>query len=154
MIKHKYNVYGISCVESSLFTGICVADDIIKAIELFRENQYSVWNIERKEQVNAKEEIGIKNIKILGGYSAESRSFQEIFDEVDKSITSDELFRNGEIVEDSAGYESYYSDAPGGTDNRVRIIKLNEKYYVYKEKVEINSDLSEKSECTAFYELK
>lgn len=154
MIKHRYEVIGIDGNTGSLFSGTCISDDIIKSIQLFREKRYSVWNIERKEQVNANEEIGIKSVKILGGYSADSKSFQEIFDEVDKSITSDELFRNGETVEDSGEYDSWYSDAPGGTYNRVRIVKLNEKYYVYKEKNVVNSDLSEKIECTAFYELK
>ena len=37
MTKHKYSVYGVSCVGGSLFTGTCVADDIIKAIETYRE---------------------------------------------------------------------------------------------------------------------
>lgn len=154
MIKHRYEVSGIDGNTGSLFSGTCIADDIIKAIQLFRENRYSVWNIKRKEQVNANEEIGIKSVKILGGYSVDSKSFQEILDEVDKSITSDELFRNGEIIDDSGEYDNWYSDAPGGTYNRVRIIKLNEKYYVYKEKIMINNDSSEKSECIAFYELK
>jgi len=154
MIKHIYEVNGIDGNTGSLFSGICISDDIVRAIQLFRENRYSVWNIERKEQVNANEEIGVKSVKILGGYSADSKSFQEILDEVDKSITSDELFRNGEIIEDSAGYESYYSDAPGGEYHRVRIIKLDEKHYVYKEKIVINNDLTENPECVAFYELK
>lgn len=79
MFKHKYNVYGISCVGGSLFTGTCVADDIIKAIELFRDKKCSVWNIERKEQVNADTEIGITNMNILGGYSAEGKSRTNIY---------------------------------------------------------------------------
>lgn len=79
MIKHKYNVYGVSCVGGSLFNGSCVADDIIKAIELFREKQCSVWNIERKEQVSADTEIGIKSLNILGGYSAEGKSKVNIY---------------------------------------------------------------------------
>ena len=79
MIKHKYNVYGVSCVGGSLFNGSCVADDIIKAIELFREKQCSVWNIERKEQVSADTEIGIKSLNILGCYSAEGKSRANIY---------------------------------------------------------------------------
>lgn len=79
MIKHKYSVYGVSCVGGSLFNGTCVADDIIKAIELFREKQCSVWNIERKEQVSADTEIGIKSLNILGGYSAEGKSRANIY---------------------------------------------------------------------------
>ena len=79
MIKHKYSVYGVSCVGDSLFNGTCVADDIIKAIELFREKQCSVWNIERKEQVSADTEIGIKSLNILGGYSAEGKSRANIY---------------------------------------------------------------------------
>lgn len=59
--------------------GSCVADDIIKAIELFREKQCSVWNIERKEQVSADTEIGIKSLNILGGYSAEGKSRVNIY---------------------------------------------------------------------------
>lgn len=78
-IKHKYSVYGVSCVGGSLFTGTCVADDIIKAIELFRERQCSVWNIERKEQVSADATIEITSLNILGGYSAEGKSRVNIY---------------------------------------------------------------------------
>ena len=154
MIKYRYEVSGVDGNTGSLFSGICISDDIIKAIQLFRENRYSVWNIERKEQVHANQEIGIKILNILSGYSAKGKSFQEIFEEVDNSITSDELFRNGEIVEDSGEFDYWYSDVPGGTYNRIRIVKLKEKYYVYREKITINNDSSEKAECTAFYELK
>ena len=78
-IKHNYSVYGVSCVGGSLFTGTCVADDIIKAIELFREKQCSVWNIERKEQVSADATIEITSLNILGGYSAEGKSRVNIY---------------------------------------------------------------------------
>ena len=70
MTKHKYNVYGIA-QEGWIFNGTCVSDDIIKAIEMFREEGYSTWNIERKEQVRANEKIEIKNINILDKYSTE-----------------------------------------------------------------------------------
>lgn len=113
-----------------------------------------MWNIERQEQVSKSEDIGIKSLHIIGGYSKTNKSFEEILDDVDKSITSDELFKNGEIIEDSEEYEAYYSDAPGGTYNRVRIFKLDGKFYVYKEIIIIDNNSSEKSECTAFYELK
>lgn len=65
MIKHIYNVYGISCVDGVQFIGTCVSDDIIHAIKLFRKNDYSVWEIKRKEQVNANETMEIKFIKKL-----------------------------------------------------------------------------------------
>lgn len=78
-IKHNYSVYGVSCVGGSLFTGTCVSDDIIKAIELFREKQCSVWNIERKEQVSADATIEITSLNILGGYSAEGKSRVNIY---------------------------------------------------------------------------
>lgn len=71
MTKHRFDVCGVSCTGGNLFTGVCVADDIIKAIELFRKNHYSVHNIEMKEQVHADEEIGIKNINILHIYPVE-----------------------------------------------------------------------------------
>lgn len=79
MIKHIYNVYGIASECGSLFTGTCVSDDIINAIELFRKNGYSVWNIKRGEQVNNNLENSIKNINIFGGYSAESKSERNIY---------------------------------------------------------------------------
>lgn len=79
MIKHKYSVCGVSCVGGSLFNGTCVADDIIKAIEIFREKQCSVWNIERKEQVSADATIEITSLNILGGYSAEGKSRVNIY---------------------------------------------------------------------------
>lgn len=55
MTKHKYNVYGVFQAGGSLFSGTCVSDDIVKVIEMFREEGYSIWNIERKEQVRADE---------------------------------------------------------------------------------------------------
>lgn len=70
MIKYKYNVYGIA-QEGWIFNGTCVSNDIIKAIEMFREEGYSTWSIERKEQVCANEKIEIKNINILDKYSTE-----------------------------------------------------------------------------------
>lgn len=36
MIKHRYKVSGISTTGDFLFSGSCVSDDIIKAIQLFR----------------------------------------------------------------------------------------------------------------------
>lgn len=65
MAKHIYRVYGISCVEGVQFIGTCVSYDIVHAIELFRKNNYSVWEIKRKEQVNANETMEIKFIKQL-----------------------------------------------------------------------------------------
>ena len=59
MTKHKYSVYGVFQIGGSLFMGTCVSDDIVKAIEMFREKGYFIWNIERKEQVQADEQIGI-----------------------------------------------------------------------------------------------
>lgn len=64
-IKHKYSVYGVSRVGDS-FTGTCVADDIIKAIELFKEKECSVLNIERKERVDVDATIEITSLNILG----------------------------------------------------------------------------------------
>lgn len=74
MSKHKYEVSGITALEGYRFSGKCVASDIIKAIQLFYENGYFVWKIEKKEQVNCDEEIGIKSINMLGVYSATGKS--------------------------------------------------------------------------------
>lgn len=65
MTKHKYSVYGVSNIGRLFFSGTCVSDDIDKAIEMFREQGYSICNIERKEQVRADEQIGIRNVNIL-----------------------------------------------------------------------------------------
>lgn len=46
---------------------------------MFREKGYSIWNIERKEQVRANEQIGIRNINILGGYSADWNNKNNIY---------------------------------------------------------------------------
>ena len=51
-----------------MFTGTCVSDNIIRAIEvieLFRKEGYSVHSIERKEQVNADAEMQILSTKII-----------------------------------------------------------------------------------------
>lgn len=79
MTKHKYSVYGVFQMDGSLFSGTCVSDDIVKVIEMFREKGYSIWNIERKEQVRANEQIGIRNINILGGYSADWNNKNNIY---------------------------------------------------------------------------
>ena len=79
MIKHKYNVYGICQIEGSLFSGTCVSDDIVKAIKMFRENGYSIWNIERKERVRNDEQIGIRNVNILDKYSTEEKNRSNIY---------------------------------------------------------------------------
>lgn len=65
MIRHQYIVYGVYSLEGFLFTGACVSDDIMNAINLFREKGYSVWNIERGNQVKQDEPIGIQNISII-----------------------------------------------------------------------------------------
>lgn len=77
-----------------------------------------------------------------------------ILKDIDKSVTSYELFIDGEIIDDSGEYDQYYSDSPGGCYHRLRIVKHNGKFYVYKEKITVERDMSEKSECIAFYELK
>ena len=121
MTKHKYNVYGVFQAGGSLFSGTCVSDDIVKVIEMFREEGYSIWNIERKEQVRADEQIGIRNTNILGGYSAEGNNKNNIYglykqvmknkpDAIDKINTLDEekqilkmitgnIYINGKIYE-------------------------------------------------------
>lgn len=121
MIKHKYSVYGVFKIGGSLFSGTCVSDDIVKAIKMFREKGYSIWNIERKEQVRADAQIGIRNINILGGYSAEGNNKNNIYglykqiiknkpDAIDKINTLDEakqilkmitenIYINGKIYE-------------------------------------------------------
>ena len=101
MTKHKYSVYGVFQMDGSLFSGTCVSDDIVKVIEMFREKGYSIWNIERKEQVRVNEQIGIRNINILGGYSADWNNKNNIYglykqiiknkpDAIDKINTLDE----------------------------------------------------------------
>lgn len=40
MTKHKYSVYGVFQIGESLFSGTCISDDIVKAIEMFREKGY------------------------------------------------------------------------------------------------------------------
>lgn len=77
-----------------------------------------------------------------------------LLDEIDKSVTSDEIFRNGELIDDTGDYDQWYSDAPGGTYHRMRIVKHKRKFYVYKEKITVDRECNEKTECVAFYELK
>lgn len=62
---HRYVVQGVACNGGKDFIGECMADDIIKAIKLFREHKdmLSVHSIQRKEQVNANTGIGIISIK-------------------------------------------------------------------------------------------
>lgn len=121
MTKHKYSVYGVFQIGESLFSGTCISDDIVKAIEMFREKGYSIWNIERKEQVRTDEQIGIRSTNILGEYSAEGSNKNNIYglykqvmknkpDAIDKINTLDEakqilkmitgnIYINGKIYE-------------------------------------------------------
>lgn len=80
--------------------------------------------------------------------------FNEILREALDSTTSIEVLRDGEIVEDSGEYDSFYSDCNGGAFTQVKIVRHNGKLYVYKEKVVEDRELNQKRECTAFYELK
>ena len=66
----------------------------------------------------------------------------------------EEALTNGKIIEDSGEYEQYYSDCPGGEYTRLKIVKYNEKLYVYKEKIIELSNGSKKAECVEFYEMK
>ena len=84
----------------------------------------------------------------------DNNNFKKILEEVDNSVTSEQLFRDGEIIDDSGEYDQWYSDAVGGCYNRIKIFKLDGKFYVYKEKITVNRDCSEQAECIAFYELK
>lgn len=108
MSKHKYEVSGITTSESYRFTGKCVANDIMKAIQLFHENGCSVWKIEKKEQVHCDEEIGIKSINMLGMYSA-----------VGKSHLNDSLYRRL--------YLELVSELGEGKDRPKRIRKVLKK---------------------------
>ena len=108
-------------MDGSLFSGTCVSDDIVKVIEMFGEKGYSIWNIERKEQVRVNEQIGIRNINILGGCSADWNNKNNVYglykqiiknkpDAIDKINTLDEakqilkmitenIYINGKIYE-------------------------------------------------------
>lgn len=61
MTKHIYFAEGITTVGGRKFYGECVSDDIIKAIQMFRnhEDRMSVHLIERREQVSADKNTGI-----------------------------------------------------------------------------------------------
>lgn len=62
MIKHRYEVTGVDS-RSEQFYGTCVAYDIISAIQLFRDNEYSVHTVQTREQVHAEEEIKIEEVQ-------------------------------------------------------------------------------------------
>lgn len=68
MTKHWYKVKGIVSTgkNSGLkFEGTCISYDIVSAIQLFRDNGFSVHTVPCREQVNAKTEIGIENIHYM-----------------------------------------------------------------------------------------
>jgi hypothetical protein len=82
------------------------------------------------------------------------KNINEVLDEVLNSVTTDEVLQDGEIIEDSGEYDTYYSDCPGGEFIQLKIVKHKGKLYVYKEKITENRELKQKRECVAFYELK
>lgn len=60
MIKHKYQVSGVDCYNGCIFTSsLCIADDMIDVIKIYRDSGLSPHKIERLEQVHANSRIGI-----------------------------------------------------------------------------------------------
>ena len=55
-------VAGISTTNERNFTGECISDDIIKAIQMFREIHLSVHEIYQMEQVSEKEKCGVTKV--------------------------------------------------------------------------------------------
>jgi hypothetical protein len=55
MTKHRYEVSGIENTETN-FTSECIDNDILSAINQYRDIHHSVHSITRKEQVKATEE--------------------------------------------------------------------------------------------------
>ena len=49
MVKHLFAVSGLDA-QGNKFTGACVADDIVKAINFFRAEHYSPHRVEQKLQ--------------------------------------------------------------------------------------------------------
>lgn len=64
MIKHRYVVKGVRIEDGLNFQGICVAYDIISAINLFRDNGYSVHTVPERMQVRADMEVKIEDVFI------------------------------------------------------------------------------------------
>ena len=56
MIKHKYTVTGISTLEGYKFESVCIHEDMIKAIKMYRNHGFSVHSISMGEQVPADSE--------------------------------------------------------------------------------------------------
>lgn len=81
-----------------------------------------------------------------------SNNFNNALEEALNSVTMTEVLNHGEILEDISEEERYFSDAEGGEEIRLRIIRYNEKIYCHKEK-NITYPVF-KSECIAFYELR
>ena len=52
MTKHLFAVSGLDA-QGKKFTGSCVADDIVKAINLFRAEHYSPHKVEQNRQMPA-----------------------------------------------------------------------------------------------------
>ncbi len=65
MIKHRYVVKGVRIEDSLNFQGTCVAYDIISAINLFRDNGYSVHTVPERMQVRKDMEVKIEDVFIL-----------------------------------------------------------------------------------------
>lgn len=58
MIKHLFAVSGLDA-QGNKFTGACVTDDIIKAINIFRAENYSPHKVEQNRQMPADYPEGI-----------------------------------------------------------------------------------------------
>ena len=57
-MKHRYLVNGID-VNGNKITSICVSDDILNVIIMYRDRGYSVYGVQKLEQVNINAKIDI-----------------------------------------------------------------------------------------------
>lgn len=60
-MKHHYLIDGID-TNGNKFTSICVSDSIINALNMYKDRGYSVYSMQKLEQVSLNTEIGITNL--------------------------------------------------------------------------------------------
>lgn len=106
-----------------------IREDIDKFLNIVKTtNQLKEYRVKLIDYINQRCDIILKE-------NNELNNFENILNEALNSVTCKEVLDNGEIIEDSGEYETYYSDCAGGEFTQVKIINYNGKYMYIKKKL-------------------
>jgi len=127
MTKNRYCVTGIITNGGTPFYGECIAYDIISAIQLFKDNGFSVYTVQSRTQVNANKAVCIENIREL--YFDRYKIYKSIMSRKPEAINEiNSLDEAKEIISMIAG-----DITPKGEIYQTISKEMEDKYKSYKD---------------------